>query len=392
MDFSISHEMRQVLDTLRKFIDQELQPIEGAVEEAGSGATELLAPLRAKALKMGMFAMNMPSDAGGPGFNTVEKCLVDEVIGRTTTPIARRVFGHVHQALMHCRDAQRDDYLLPAVRGERVGCFALSEPGAGSDAANLQTMARAADGGYVINGTKHFITDGDLADFAVVLAATERGTGKQRRVTAFLVDKGVPGFRVGRVQPMMGHVGLGHAELVLDDCRVSANKVLGDVGQGFQIAMNSISAVRLGFIGARAVGTATRLLELCADYAGQRMQFGKRIGEFQMIQHMLADTATEIFATRMMVLNTAWELDQGHDVRDKVSMVKLYSSEMVNRVADRAVQIFGGMGVCSDLPIERFYRDSRVLRIYEGTSEIHRGRIGESIVKRGVDALGITSR
>jgi acyl-CoA dehydrogenase len=393
VDFSVPDGMRPVLDTLRRFIDTELLPREAAVEEAGENAAALLEPLRAKAIELGMFAMNMPQDAGGPGFSTVEKCLIDEVIGRTTTTIARRVFGHVHTALTHCRGEQRDTYLFPAVRGERIGCFALSEPGAGSDAGNLQTRAVKDGDAWVLSGTKHFITDGDIADFAIVLAATGPRGSEQRDVTAFLVDKATSGeangFRVARVQPMMGHAGLGHAELVLDNCRLGPEMVLGEVGKGFQIAMNSISAVRLGFIGARAVGTAMRLLELCGDYASQRVQFGKRIGEFQLVQQMLADMATEAFAARMMVLNTAWELDQGRDVRDKVSMVKLYSSEMVNRAADRAVQIFGGMGVCRELPIERIYRDSRVLRIYDGTSEIHRGRIGKAIVKRGVEALGI---
>ncbi len=389
MDFLISPDMLQVLSTLRRFIDTELLPMENAVEEAGDGAPNLLAPLRDKAISLGMFAMNMPEDAGGQGFSTVEKCLIDEVIGRTSTSIARRVFGHVHTALFQCTGSQRDLYLLPAARGARVGCFALSEPGAGSDASNLKTRAVPDGDGWVINGSKHFITDGDIADFAITLADTTHG------VTAFLVDKageaGSPGFRVARVQPMMGHAGLGHAELHFDACHVGPEQVLGEVGQGFRIAMKSIEAVRLGFIGARAVGTATRLLEMCTDYAGQRKQFGKRIGEFQLVQQMLADTATELFAARMMVLNTAWSLDQGHEVRDKVSMVKLYTSEMVNRAADRAVQIFGGMGVCRDFPIERIYRDSRVLRIYDGTSEVHRGRIGEALLARGVGALGITA-
>jgi len=387
LDFSVSPEIRQVLATLRRFVDNELLPLEDAVEAAGDNAPVLLAPLRDKALALGLFCMNMPEDAGGPGFDTVEKCLIDEVIGRTSTTIARRVFGHVHTILTHCRGEQRENYLLPAVRGERIGCFALSEPGAGSDAAHLQTRAVPAGDGWIINGVKHFITDGDIADFAIVLADTPRG------VTAFLVDRqpesGAAGFRVARVQPMMGHAGLGHAELVFQDCRVDASRVIGEVGKGFKIAMGSVSAVRLSYIGARAVGTAARLLEMCTDYANQRMQFGQRIGEFQLIQQMLADTATELFATRMMVLNTAWSLDQGMEARDKVSMVKLHASEMVNRAADRAVQVFGGMGVCRELPIERIYRDSRVLRIYDGTSEIHRGRIGQSLLARGIDGLNL---
>ena len=381
--------MQQLRDTLRKFIEKEVHPIENAVEEAGSECNSLLAPLRRKVIEMGMFAMNMPSDAGGPGLSTVEKCLVDEVIGRTTTTIARRVFGHIHTALTQCRGAQRDRYLLPAVRGERTGCFALSEPEAGSDAANMKTVARAVEGGFSLTGSKHFVTDGDVADFAIVLAATGPDNAGKPGFTAFLVDKGHPGFHVGRIQPMMGHAGLNHTELIFDECHVGSDQVLGEVGQGFRIAMKSVSAVRLGFIGARAVGTASRILELCADYANQRKQFGRHIGDFQFVQQMLADMATELFATRMMVLNAAWEVDQGHEARDKVSMVKLYASEMVNRAADKAVQIFGGMGVCKEMPIERFFRDTRVLRIYDGTSEIHRGQIAQSVLRRRLAGMSI---
>ena len=182
---------------------------------------------------------------------------------------------------------------------------------------------------------------------------------------------------------MMGHLGCNHAELVFENCRVGADKVLGEPGEGFRLIMSTVSRVRLAHIGARSVGMASRVLELARNHAAERRQFGQAIGEYQMVQKMLADMATDIFAARMMILNTAWELDQGRDPRDKLSMVKVYASEMMNRVADQGIQIFGGMGWCKELPLERVYRDSRVLRIYDGTSEIHRMLIARNLLKNG---------
>lgn len=389
MDFTVPEHMRPVIETLRRFVDNEAVPLEAAAENGGEESVRVTADLRQRAIELGFFAMNMPADCGGAGFNAVEMCLVDEILGRTTATLVRRIFGHVHHALEACNDEQRKRYLERVVRGERIGCIAITEPEAGSDASNLSTSACRSGSGYVLNGRKHFISDGDLADFAIVVAATDREKGAKGGVTAFLVDKGTPGFTVGRLQPMMGHTGINHAELEFEDCYVDDSQVLGAPGQGFSLVMRSVLRVRLGLIGARGVGTAIRLLELSTEYARQRRQFGKPIGEFQMIQQMLADSATEIYAARMMVLGAASDLDAGFDARDKVSMVKLYSSEMVGRVADRAVQIFGGMGYCRELPIERLYRDVRVMRIYDGTSEVHRSRIATTLLRKGVDALNL---
>ncbi len=208
---------------------------------------------------------------------------------------------------------------------------------------------------------------------------TDKALRARGGITAFLVDRGTPGFSLGRIQPMMGHRGYHHAELIFEDCRVPAENVLGEVGQGFKLVMTTLSRVRLAHIGARAVGMAERLLAMAREHALSRKQFGQPIGNFQLIQGMVADSATEIFAARMMVYSTAWEIDQGHDVREKVSMVKLFASEMQSRVVDRVLQIFGGMGFCKELPIERMYRDARVTRIYDGTSEIHRTIIARHI-------------
>lgn len=380
MDFSIPSEIRLLLDSVRRFVDAEVIPCEAEVEECNS-ITPNVEALRAKAQALGYFAMGMPLELGGGGLNCLECCLVEEQIGRTSATLVHHVFGRMSHLLLQCKGEQRDRYLLPTVRGERNYCFAITEPGAGSDAAGIRTRARRVDGGYVLNGTKHFITSGDIADYAIVTARTEGGDVNTHGISLFLVDKGTAGFSVSRIQPMMGHHGTGHAELLFDECFVPDGAVLGELGRGLQLMLkHGLSRARLVTVGGRSVGQATRLLELSRDYANERMQFGSKIGSFQLVQAMLADMAADIFAARMIMLNTAWELDQGIDVKAKVAIVKLTCSEMLGRVADRAMQIFGGAGYTRDLPIERIYRDCRIMRIWDGTSEIMRLQIAKAVL------------
>ena len=383
-DFSTPPDVQLLVDTVRRFVTQEVQPLENETEALGHVPVEALRRVRGKAQELGLFAMNMPEDCGGGGLDNVTMCLVEEEFGKTSDALIRRVFGQVYPMLLPCNAAQREKYLLPTVRGDKICAMAITEPGAGSDAASISTTARLDGDHWVLNGGKHFISDGDIADYVIVMALTDKEKRARGGITLFLVDKGTPGFSVNRVQPMMGHRGYGHAELSFDECRIPVDSVLGEVGGGFKLIMNSVAGIRLAHIGARAVGMASRVLEMMRTYAAERKQFGQPIGDFQMVQQMIADSATEIFATRMMVLNTAWELDQGREPRDKVSMVKLYASEMIGRVADRGIQVFGGMGFCKDLPLERIYRDSRVTRLYDGTSEIHRMLIAKAVIKNGL--------
>jgi len=227
-----------------------------------------------------------------------------------------------------------------------------------------------------------FISDGLFSDFFVVSALTDPAAGA-KGISLFLVDKGAPGFTVGRDQPMMGLTGTSHVELFFDNVQLGPEHLLGREGRGLNHAFETLGRIRLAHIGARAVGKATRILKQMTGYAVERRQFGRPIGEFQMVQQMLADSATEINAARLLVLQAAWEIDQGRDARERLSMVKVYAAEMLGRVADRAVQIHGGMGYCKDMPIERFYRDARIFRIYDGTSEIHRTVVGRSMLKHG---------
>ncbi|MBP2151015.1 acyl-CoA dehydrogenase family protein [Xanthobacter flavus] len=384
MDFSLSDETRMVVDTVRRFVRDKVQPLEQETEELGRVPPDKLAPLKAEAIALGLYALNMPAEVGGGGLSVLDMCLVEEQLGQTSDALIRRVFGQVYPMLMACTPAQRAAYLEPTITGEKICAMAITEPGAGSDAAAITTTARLEDGHWVLNGTKHFISDGDIADYVIVMAVTDPEKRARGGITLFLVDRDAPGFSVSRVQPMMGHRGYGHAELVFDDCRIPQANVLGEVGGGFKLIMSSVSGIRLGHIGARAVGMAQRVLDLMRLHAGTRKQFGQPIGEFQMVQQMIADSAMEIYATRMMVLNCAWDIDQGLDPRDKVSMIKVYASEMLGRVADRGIQMFGGYGFSKDLPLERIYRDCRVTRIYDGTSEIHRVLVARSIIRNGL--------
>lgn len=384
LDFSVSQDTQLLVDTVRRFVTQEVQPLEAETEALGHVPEAALRRVRAQARELGLYAMNMPEETGGGGLDNLSMCLVEEELGKTSDALIRRVFGQVYPMLLACDEAQRERYLLPTVKGDKICAMAITEPGAGSDAASISTTARLEGDRWVLNGGKHFISDGDIADYVIVMALTDKTKRARGGITLFLVDKGTPGFSVTRTQPMMGHRGYGHAELVFEECSIPKDAVLGTVGGGFKLIMNSVAGIRLAHIGARAVGMATRVLEMMRRHAADRKQFGQPIGDFQMVQQMIADSATEIFATRMMVLNTAWELDQGREPRDKVSMVKLYASEMIGRVADRGIQVFGGMGFCKDLPLERIYRDSRVTRIYDGTSEIHRMLIARSVIRHGL--------
>ncbi len=385
IDFSLTDDSRLLVDTVRKFVETEVQPLEEATERDACIPPEELKRVRAKAQELGLYAMNMPEDVGGGGLSCVDHCLVEEEFGKTSDALIRRVFGQVYPMLLACEGEQRDEYLLPTVRGEKICAMAITEPGAGSDAASISTTAHLDGDEWVLNGTKHFISDGDIADYVIVMALTDKEKRARGGITLFLVDKGTAGFKVARTQPMMGHRGYGHAELVFDNCRIPASAVLGEVGNGFKLIMKSVLEIRLAHIGARAVGMASRALELMRTYAGERKQFGQAIGDFQMVQKLIADSAIEIFGVKMMVLNAAWEIDQGMEPRDKVSMIKVAASEMQGRVVDRAIQVFGGMGFTKEMPLERMYRDARVTRIYDGTSEIHRMLIARSTIKHGLN-------
>ena len=378
MDFALNDEQKMLIETVRRFIAQACRPLEEEVESAGALDVDKAQALHQQAMALGLYAMNMPPELGGGGLSHLDRILCEEQFGHTTDILIRRAFGNVYEPLLHCKGVQVDRWLKPAVQGLRTCAIAITEPGAGSDAAGIRTSAVKNDRGWVLNGGKHFISDGEWSDFFLVSAKTG-----EKEISMFMVDKGLPGFTVGKDQKMMGLRGTPHVELFFDNVQLEDAALLGEAGQGFKLAMGALNVVRLAQVGARAVGKASHVCEMMVNWANERQQFKTRIGDFQMVQQMVADSVIEINAARWMVYHAAWMLDQGLDAREQIAMVKVHAAETLGRVVDRAVQVFGGMGFCKELPIERYYRDARIYRIFDGTSEIHRGVIAKSTLKKG---------
>lgn len=378
MEFALNDEQKMLLDTVRRFIKEELHPLEDDIEENAELPAELGAEVHRKSKALGLYALNMPVELGGGGLSAVDRVLCEEQFGHTTDILVRRAFGNLYEPLLECTGEQIERWLKPTVEGRRTCAIAITEPGAGSDARGIKTHAKRTDKGWVLNGAKHFISDGIWSDFFLVSARTG-----EDQISMFMVDKGLPGFTIGKDQKMMGIRGTPHVELFFDNVPLEPVALLSAEGKGFKLAMNALNVVRLAQVGARSVGKASHVLELMTVYAADRKQFGQRIGDFQMVQQMLADSVIEINAARLMVLHAAWMIDAGRDARDWIAMVKVHASETLGRVVDRGVQVFGGMGFCKELPIERYYRDARVYRIFDGTSEIHRTVIAKSALNKG---------
>jgi len=388
MDFSPTEEQRLLVATIRSFIEDELRPMEAGVEETGYLADDVAAGIRARSQALGLYAVNIPTEYGGGGLSVFDWMIAEEQFGRTSDILIRRAFGNVYESLLEGTPAQIEEDLLPAGRGERTFSVAFTEPEAGSDAASISTSAVRKGDGWVLNGAKHFISDGLYSDFFIVTAVTDPAAGA-RGISTFILDKGVPGFTIGRDQPMMGLRGTSHVEMRFENVVLDEGRLLGQEGQGLKLALATLGRVRLAQVAARAVGKASLILDACLDYAKGRRQFGSAIGDFQMIQQMLADSAMEINACRLALWQTASRIDAGDEARGAISMLKVQASEMLGRVVDRAVQIYGGAGYCRDLPIERYYRDARIARIYDGTSEIHRMVMARQMMKGDVGLFDI---
>ena len=383
MDFSIPEELRIIQTTLRKFVDKTLLPISGQIEEQDAIPEEVVDQMR----EMGLFGMSIPEEYGGMGLNVTGECLAYEEISRANAAIRTRFstnngIGSLG-ILYDGTEEQKQRYLPDIASGAKTIAFALTEPDVGSDASGVKTKAIANGNGYVINGRKTFITNGAIADLITLIAVTDPEKGAKGGISAFLVEKGTPGFTVGAIESKMGLKGSSTAELIFEDCHVSADSIIGGeamLGKGFLTAMRVLDKGRLT-LAASCVGAAQHCLDLAVRYAKERVQFGKPIGQFQLIQGMLAQMATEIFAGRQMVYRTAWEKDQGKGVRKEAAMTKLFCTEMLGRVADLALQVHGGMGYMKEFEIERLYRDARVTRIYEGTSEMQKLVIARDLLK-----------
>jgi acyl-CoA dehydrogenase len=382
MHLGLTSEQQMLVDSVRQFVATELMPYEDEVERTDHVRPELIDQIHERALKAGFYAANMPEELGGGGLDHVALALMERELGRTSFALQYAV-ARPSNILRACKGEQVERYLLPAVRGERVECLALSEPNAGSDLRSMQTRAERQGNGYVINGTKHFISYADVADFIVLFAASgaeETGRGSKKKITSFLVDKGTPGLEVRMGPKSVSHRGFHHCELVFTNCRIELDQILGEEHKGFDVANTWLGATRLT-VATQCVGRAQRALEMATEWAATRKQFGQTIGKFQGTSFKLADMATEIEAAELLVLKAAWKADQGTVTDADFAMAKLYATEMLARVTDHAVQIFGGMGLMSELPIERFWRDARVERIWDGTSEIQRHIISRALLR-----------
>jgi len=386
VDFSLGDEEKAIRETARTFIRKEVMPLEQEVlrrERAHEPGLRLdeLRELQAKARAFGFWGLATPEAYGGMDLRAVMQSLIWTEIGRSWVPF--RFGGEADNILFIANEEQKAEFLLPTIEGERISCFAITEPGAGSDAANIRMTARRDGDDWILDGEKTFITNGNDADFAIVVAVSDSDQDvRSGGSTAFLVDRSM-GWRSEFI-PTMGEGG--PASLVFDSVRVPARNVLGEVGQGFALGMQWIGKGRY-IIPSHAVGTAERALRMAIEHANTRETFGRPLSTNQAIQWMIADSETELEAARWLILRAAWTVDQGLDARHASSMSKLYGARMVNDVVDRVLQIHGGMGYTRELPIERWYRQVRLLRIFEGTDEMQRLIISRDLL-RGYTEIG----
>jgi acyl-CoA dehydrogenase len=383
VDFALTEEQEMIVKATRDFVRKELMPHEQEVEETGALRPELLRELKRKAIEAGLYAANMPTEVGGVGLDTVSWVLYEKELGRTSYILHYACVARPSNILLACRGEQRERYLLPTVRGEKTECLAMTEPDAGSDLRGMKATAVEKGGDFVINGTKHFISHVDHADFVILFAATgeEDGPrGKKKRITSFLVDIGTPGFEVRPGYRNVSHRGYTNSILQFNDCRVPQSAVLGEVHQGFEVANTWLGSTRLQ-VAATCLGRAERALELAKQWAVDRVQFGQQIGKFQGVSFKLADMAVELRAAQLLTLEAAWKVDQKTATDMDMAIAKLKATEMLAMVADEALQIHGGMGLMSDLPLERIWRDARIERIWDGTSEVQRHIISRALLR-----------
>ena len=372
----------QLLDTLRRFVTERLRPLEAQVAASDEVPAELVEEMKA----LGLFGLSIPEEYGGLGLSMEEECLVALELGRAS-PAFRSAFGTnvgigSQGLVMFGTDAQKEKWLPGIASGETVTSFALTEPEAGSDSASVRTTARLDGDHYVLDGAKRYITNAGRAHLFTVMARTDAQAQGARGVSAFLVPRDLPGLTIGKAEKKMGQHGAHVHDVIFDGVRVPVENRLGAEGQGFKVAMRVLDRGRL-HISAVCVGVAERLIADCVAYSSERKQFGQPIASFQLIQAMLADSKTEALAARALTLEGARARDAGADVVLESAAAKLYASEMVGRVADRAVQIFGGAGYIAEYGVERLYRDVRLFRIYEGTSEVQRLVVARETLKRG---------
>ena len=382
MDFALTDEQEMIVETVRSFVERELVPHEDEVERLGDVGPDLVAKIRERSLAAGIYAANMPVELGGGGLDNLTMALVDRAFGWTSYAL-HYVVARPSNILQACTGDQVEEYLIPTIRGERVDCLAMSEPGAGSDVRGMSCRAVRDGDDFVINGTKHFISHADLADYTILFAATgeeETTRGPKKLITSFLVDHDTPGLELAPGYDSVSNRGYHNLILNFDDCRVPASKVLGEEDRGFEVANEWLGSTRLQ-VASVCLGRADRALSVALDWAASREQFGQKIGKFQGVSFKLADMRTQMVEAELMTYRAAWLMDQGAMSDGDAAMAKISSTEMLQFVSDEAIQILGGMGLMRELPLERIWRDARVDRIWDGTSEIQRHILSREMLR-----------
>ena len=383
MYFGLIDEQKLIVETTRAFVENELYPHEREVERTGHLRMDLIKELQAKAMAAGLYAANMPVDVGGAGLDTLSWLLYEKELGRANYALHWTCVARPSNILLAGTPEQRERYLMPCIRGETWDCLAMTEPGAGSDLRGMKASAVQDGSDWVLNGTKHFISHADIAGFAIVFMASgeeDSPRGKRKKITAFFVDKGTKGFTVRDGYRNVSHRGYTNSVLEFDDCRLPKEQVLGEVHRGFEVANSWLGATRLQ-VASTCLGRAERALTHAIEYAAQREQFGQQIGKFQGVSFKLADMATELKAAELLTREAGWKYDAGTVTDEDMAMAKLKATETLAYIADEAIQIHGGMGLMDDLPLERIWRDARVERIWEGTSEIQRHIISRALLR-----------
>lgn len=383
MDFGLNEEQQMIVDATRAFVENELYPHENEVERTGHLPLDLIREIQKKAIAAGLYAANMPEEVGGAGLDTMSWLLYEKELGRANYALHWTCVARPSNILLAGNAEQREQYLMPCIRGETWDCLAMTEPAAGSDLRGMKATARQDGDDWILNGTKHFISHADLAGFAIVFVATgEEATprGPKKKITAFFVDKGTKGFTVRDGYRNVSHRGYTNAVLEFDDCRLNKRQILGEVHKGFEVANSWLGATRLQ-VASTCLGRAERAMGHALSYAAERKQFGQQIGKFQGISFKLADMAMELKAAELLTREAAWKYDKGTVTEADMSMAKLKATEVLAMIADEAIQIHGGMGLMEELPLERIWRDARVERIWEGTSEIQRHIISRELLR-----------
>ena len=383
MDFNLPEELQVLKDTVRKFVDRELIPLERECRPEGEDMPEqYVKPLQEKAKAIGLWLLDVPQEYGGAGLDLMSRCVIMEEVARTVAIPFRYapIFGpEVRPVLFHCNEEQKPRFLLPVIRGEKRICFAQTEPDAGSDPSGMKTRAVRDGDHYIINGTKRFITGAKNADYAQVIAVTDPQKGARGGVSCFIVAMKAPGVTLERLWPTM--MGDTPGQIHFENVRVRAADMIGKEGEGFSIAQGWIQEGRIRGHGARPVGIASRALDMMIEYSKVRTTFGRPLADRQAIQFMIADSAMELHACRLMVYECAWRHDRDEDVRQLSYMTKIQCAEMASRVVDRSIQVHGGLGLMRELPLEWWYRQVRSIRITEGTPEVLRWRLAQHIIK-----------